>query len=175
MDSTQIGLTGEFYTLAQLMQHGLVATLTLGNTKGVDILVSNPELNRLYKVEVKTGNRPPARESLFGEELHHAWPMGAKHERIDDDTLFYCFVVLRGTDELPRFFIVPSAYVAAYVREQHAYWVRKKHPSGADTTMRRFRIPVSDPLGFEGNWGLLAGDPIPERQRVLDEPWVSSP
>ena len=52
MDNTQIGLTGEFYVLAQLMQHGLVATLTLGNTKGVDILVSDSELNRLYKVEV---------------------------------------------------------------------------------------------------------------------------
>jgi hypothetical protein len=46
MDNTQIGLAGEFYVLAQLVQHNLVATLTLANTKGVDILVANPELNR---------------------------------------------------------------------------------------------------------------------------------
>jgi hypothetical protein len=72
MDSTQTGLAGEFYVLAQLMQHGLVATLTLGNTKGVDILVSNPDLNRLYKVEVKTGNRRPAREKFFSDEFCHA-------------------------------------------------------------------------------------------------------
>jgi hypothetical protein len=100
--------------------------------------------------------------------------MSVKHERIDDDSLFYCFVVLRGTHELPHFFIVPSAYVAAYVREQHAYWVRKKHPAGADTSIRRFRIPVSDPLGFEDNWELLAGEPIPDCQRVLNEAWVGS-
>jgi hypothetical protein len=49
MDNTQIGLAGEFYVLAQLVQHNLVATLTLANTKGVDILVANPELNRLFK------------------------------------------------------------------------------------------------------------------------------
>ena len=33
---------------------GFIATLTLGNTKGVDILVTNQEINRLFKVEVKT-------------------------------------------------------------------------------------------------------------------------
>ena len=41
MDSTQIGLAGEFYVLAQLVQRGLMASLTLANAKGVDILVAN--------------------------------------------------------------------------------------------------------------------------------------
>ena len=40
MDNSQTGLAGEFYTLAQLTQRGYIATLTLGNTKGVDILVT---------------------------------------------------------------------------------------------------------------------------------------
>jgi hypothetical protein len=63
MDHTQTSLAGEFYVLAQLMQRGLVATLTLANTKGVDILVSNPELNRLFKIEVKNdrGRAAPRR------------------------------------------------------------------------------------------------------------------
>lgn len=34
MDNTQIGLAGEFYVLAQLVQRGLAASLTLANTKG---------------------------------------------------------------------------------------------------------------------------------------------
>jgi hypothetical protein len=57
MDNTQIGLAGEFYVLAQLVQRGLVASLTLANTKGVDILVSNARLNQLFKIEVKTSDR----------------------------------------------------------------------------------------------------------------------
>ena len=41
LEKTQIGLAGEYYVLAQLSARGFIATLTLGNTKGVDILVTN--------------------------------------------------------------------------------------------------------------------------------------
>jgi hypothetical protein len=172
MDSTQIGLAGEFYVLAQLVQHNLVATLTLANTKGVDILVANPELNRLFKIEVKTTASGPRYGSIFANEPCYAWPMSAKHECLIGEDLFYCFVVLRECTQLPRFFIVPSLYVATYVREQHAYWLRTRQKPVANTNMRLFRIPASDPLGFENNWGVLAGEAVQEKHRVLAEPWL---
>ena len=50
MDITQKGLAGEFYALAQLTARGYNASLTLGNTKGVDILVMNKN-NVGYKVD----------------------------------------------------------------------------------------------------------------------------
>ena len=53
LDKSQIGLAGEYYVLAQLTARGFIATLTLGNTKGIDILVTNQEINKLFKVEVK--------------------------------------------------------------------------------------------------------------------------
>jgi len=102
MDSTQVGLAGEFYVLAQLAQHDLVATFTLANTKGVDILVANIELNRLFKIEVKTTSRGPRYESLFANDPCYSWPMSAKHERLSDANLFYCFVVLRECTQLPK-------------------------------------------------------------------------
>jgi hypothetical protein len=172
MDNTQVGLAGEFYVLAQLVQHDLVATLTLANTKGVDILVANPELNRLFKIEVKTTVNSPRNGSIFANEPCYCWPMSAKHERVIDANLFYCFVVLRGCTQLPRFFIVPSRYVATYVREQHAYWLRTRQKPVADTAMRMFRIPASDPLGFENNWVVLAGEAVQEKHLVLAEPWL---
>ena len=171
MDNTQTGLAGEFYVLAQLVQRGLVATFTLANTKGVDILVSNAELNRLFKIEVKTTDRNPHHESLFVDEPCYHWAMSAKHELSRDANLLYCFVALRGRAQLPRFFVVPSLYVATYVREQHAYWLRTRQKSVADTTMRRFRIPATDPLGFENNWGVLAGETVQEKHLVLADPW----
>ena len=171
MDNTQIGLAGEFYVLAQLVQRGLVASLTLANTKGVGILVSYARLNQLFKIEVKTTDRGPRHESLFSNEPCYGWPMSAKHEHVVDANLFYCFVVLRGVEHLPRFFIVPSGYVAVYVREQHAYWLRTRQRAVAETAMRRFRIKTSDPLGFESNWAVLAGEPVPEKHRILVEAW----
>jgi hypothetical protein len=43
MNISQKGLAGEYYVLAQLTARGINASLTLGNTKGVDILVYNEE------------------------------------------------------------------------------------------------------------------------------------
>jgi hypothetical protein len=174
MDNTQTGLAGEFYVLAQLVQRGLVATFILANTKGVDILVSNAELNRLFKIEVKTTDRNPHHEALFGDETFYHWAMSEKHERLRDANLFYCFVALRGYTQLPRFFVVPSSYVATYVREQHVFWLRTRQKSIVDTAMRRFRIPATDPLGFENNWGVLAGETVQEKHLVLSDPWFES-
>jgi hypothetical protein len=155
MDNSQTGLAGEFYTLAQLTQRGCIATLTLGNTKGVDILVTNQELNKLYKVEVKTTQLKPRRESLFGKELMYMWPMNAKHENIVDQNLLYCFVVLSSPDEQPAFFIVPSESVAKYVKWQHQHWINSRKKKVQATKMRRFRIELSDPNKFKNNWSVF--------------------
>ena len=42
--STYSSLAGEFLVLGELALRGLDGTLTLGHTKGVDILVHNPKL-----------------------------------------------------------------------------------------------------------------------------------
>lgn len=154
MDKTQTGLAGEYYALAQLTQRGLVATLTLGNTKGIDILVTNQDLNKLYKVEVKTSSTKPGKAKLFGDGVFLSWTMSKKHEHADDSNLIYCFIKLREVTELPQFFIVPSKDVAEYVRWQHQYWL-STNESRMDSNMRQFRIPVEDPKRYEGNWALF--------------------
>jgi hypothetical protein len=155
-DSVNIGLAGEYYVLAQLAERGLVGSLTLSNTKGVDILVTNQRLNTLFKVEVKTTRKPPYRERLFGPEPFYGWPMSQKHESVRDPRLYYCFVLLRGADQLPRFFIVESDYVANYVRRQHQQWITARKGQVKDTPIRRFRIPVSDPDKFESRWSVFS-------------------
>jgi hypothetical protein len=174
LQSTNIGIAGEFYVLAQLAQRNLVAALTLANTKGIDILVSNTSLKRLFKLEVKTTEGKPKRESLFGPNPFFMWTMSEKHERLDDPDLIFCFVALQGESSLPRFFLVPSIYVSHYVREQHLHWIRTRVSQVATTSMRRFRIPESDPLGFENNWGLLMGDSPRSEQLYVSEPWFTS-
>ena len=152
MEKAQIGLAGEYYVLAQLAQRGFVGSLTLSNTKGIDILVSDSKCKTLYRVEVKTTTKKPHRESLFGKKPFYSWPMSEKHETIRDERLYYCFVYMSLSNELPKFFIVPSKTVAKYVRKQHRHWLQSRTSKVHETSMRVFRIPIDDPEGYLMNW-----------------------
>ncbi len=136
-----VSLAGEFAVLSRLALWGYDANMTLGQTKNVDILVSNPMTNQLYQLEVKTKldsrNRPPV-SKLFGRYFAD-WIMNEKHETISRPELWYCFVTIGLDSKNLRYFIVPSIVVAKYVREQHRLWLDET-PKGKDTAMRLFRI-----------------------------------
>ncbi|PUA33206.1 MAG: hypothetical protein B7O98_01865 [Zestosphaera tikiterensis] len=185
VDSEMISLAGEFYVVAQLFQRGFVATPTLGKTKHVDILVYHPETGRRVIIEVKTTQEETAKKKskLFGE--NYEWIMHEKHENIVDPNLFYCFVLLRRVNELPRFFIVPSKEVAEYVKEEHKRYLRHREDKareamkkkgtnkisykGKELTleeyikrvdeeckgMRKFRISTKEKSKYEDNWNAL--------------------
>lgn len=154
MDKSQTGLAGAFSTLGQLTRKGLVAPLTLGNTKGVDILVTNKDLNRLYKVEVKASTSKPNKDRLFGDGYFYSWAMSKKHEQLIDKHLKYCFLALQAEDQLPLFFLVESQVVAEYLKWQHQFWLAGDSTRN-DSSMRVFRIPVEDPENYQNNWRLF--------------------
>jgi hypothetical protein len=139
LDNNSISLAGEFAVLSQLALRGFDANLTLGRTKSVDILISDPVRNKMFKMEVKTHYRnSPERSTLFGHTL--AWVMNKKHEVIVDPTLYYCFVAIKQETHIFRFFIVPSTIVAEYVKRQHEYWLSSRKYKNVETDLRRFRI-----------------------------------
>jgi hypothetical protein len=136
-----VSLAGEFAALSRLALWGYDANMTLGRTKNVDILVSNPQTNQLYQLEVKTNldrrKRPPV-SKMFGR-FATDWIMHEKHESIARPELWYCFVTIGLESKIARFFIVPSAIVAKYVRIEHRLWLDST-PNGKDGAMRLFRI-----------------------------------
>lgn len=164
LNSNSVSLAGEFAVLSQLALRGYDANLTLGHTKGVDILVSHPKTSKMFKLEVKT-NHKSSRSSggeskLFGKFVS-AWMMGEKHEVITDSNLFYCFVNISKDAQSFRFFIVPSTVVAKYVVNQHKLWLEDKPTRSRTTKMRTFRIgsrdekyPIPTPMveEYENNW-----------------------
>src|SRR5512145_2873617 len=95
LNNNSISLAGEFAVLSQLALRGYDANMTLGRTKGVDILVSNPQTGRMLKLEVKTTFRSIRSSGnnsrLLGKSVS-SWIMNVKHEEIRDTDLFYCFV-----------------------------------------------------------------------------------
>ena len=121
-------MAGEFYVLAQLFHRGYMCCLTYGNAKSVDILVSAKSA-KMFKLEVKTAGSESASGSDKSQfDRNYEWTMSEKHEDKKDEDLYYCFVILRGNDKLPRFFIVSSQQVAQYLKNAYQHWlnVRKK-------------------------------------------------
>jgi len=157
-----VSLAGEFAALSRLTLWGYDANMTLGRTKSVDILISNPSTNQLYQLEVKTmldsRKRPPV-SKLFGRYLTD-WIMNAKHESIFRPELWYCFITIGLDTKILRYFIVPSAIVAEYVRAEHHLWLATT-PNVKDTHMRlfrigfqeeKYRIPTPTVEQYEDNW-----------------------
>lgn len=146
LNKNSVSLAGEFAVLSQLTLRGFDANMTLGHTKGVDILASDPKTGRMFKVEVKTSFAgQPAHSKLFGHTL--SWMMSDKHEEISDPNLFYCFVNIERQTSVFRFFIVPSDVVAKYVKAQHKYWLDQspgQTSKDLEIPMRQFRIGVDD-------------------------------
>jgi|SRR5579884_2319136 len=166
LSTNAISIAGEFAVLSQLALRGIDANLALGHTKSVDILASDPETGRMFRIEVKTSyNNRPATSKLFGHTLDGV--VSAKNESIIDSSLFYCFVRISQETNIFTYYIVPSAIVARYVREQHQFWLNQNNHRQAkseDSAIRRFRLGLDDggylidtPLArdYENNWDVL--------------------
>jgi hypothetical protein len=163
LSKNQISLAGEFAVLSQLALHGFDANLTLGNTKGVDILLSNPETGKMRRLEVKTHSNNRAFENKRLGKVIGKWRMGDKHEMMNDKDLFFCFVAIEEVTDNFEFYIVPSNVVADYVKWSHTDWLagdlKRK-----DTQMRSFDLgtkecvynhPVPMAEDYRRNWNLL--------------------
>lgn len=144
LSSVLSGVAGEYYVAAELTARGFIASITLRNTKGVDILCSNDDATKSVAIQVKT-NRRSKRD----------WMLNEKSENYHADNLFYIFVNLNNNEKSPDYFIVPSKTVATYTKETHEVWRNtpgrggKKHN---ETTMRKFSDANEEYLN---RWDLL--------------------
>ena len=101
------GIAGEYLTAGELSRRGFIASVTLKNSKGVDILVTNSGATKTLGIQVKTNQ-----DSLKW------WLLDKKAENFFADHLFYVFVNLN-SGRAPDFFIVPSKTVAKAIKENH--------------------------------------------------------
>ena len=119
------GVAGEYFVGAELSRHGYVASITLRNTRGIDILASNTGATKSVGIQVKTKS---------GRILN------AKIEREVATNLFFVFVRLNGLDA-PEYHIVSRADVVKYVSEDHKQWLSKPARKGEahkDNSIRNF-------------------------------------
>lgn len=147
LPSILVGVSGEYFVAAELSRRGYVASITLRNTRGIDILAANANASRSVAIQVKT-NRGNKQD----------WMLNDKAEAEKAKTLFYVFVNLRGPNERPAYHIVPSKIVASYISRNHRAWLTKPNRTGGshrDTSMRHYR---DDKRKYLDRWDLLGLD-----------------
>src|SRR3989344_1895394 len=148
LSSVLSGVAGEYSVAAELSKRGLLASITLRNTKGVDILCSNAEATKAVGIQVKT-NRGSARD----------WILHQKAEDYFANNLFYVFVNLNHNKQPPDFFIVPRKVVAKHAKTGHTNWLgttRKDGKPHKDNNMRKFKDLEEK---YRSRWDLLGLDP----------------
>jgi hypothetical protein len=144
ISSILAGVSGEYFVAAELSRRGYICSVTLKNTKGIDILVCNEDASKNLGIQVKTNQINKSE-----------WVLNEKCEKLNDKNIFYVFVNLKSIDFLPEYYIVPSKVVAKYTSTNHKKWLSEKGKKGQqrnDSTMRKFKDIDKDYLG---RWDLL--------------------
>lgn len=141
------GVAGEYLVAGELSKKGIIASITLRNTKGMDILASNSDASKSVGIQVKT--------TIYPRTNYPSWILNEKAETYFSDTLFYIFVLLKQGDERPDFYIVPSKDVADHTKNTHQAWIDKGKEKGREyntTSLRKFCDPDRQ---FLERWDLL--------------------
>ncbi len=138
------GVAGEYYVAGEMSRLGYIASITLRNTKGIDILASCADGSKTVAIQVKTN-----------QDKHKMWLLDIKAESSVEDNLYYVFVNLNNGQGKPGFHIAPSCDVAKFAAENHIKWLSGAKRDGSarkDTNMREFK----DADGvYEDRWDLL--------------------
>jgi hypothetical protein len=128
--SNLIGISGEYFVAAELSRRGFIASLTIRNTEGFDILVTNKKSSKTITIQVKTN-----------QKYRKYWILNKKSEKLIAKNFFYILVNLNTINNYPEFHIVPSKVIANYIRKQHRIWLNtpgKKGKPHKDSDMRTF-------------------------------------
>ena len=140
------GVAGEYFVAAELSRRGYVASLTLRNTRGIDILASNTDATKSVGIQVK---------AIQGSGKE--WMLNQKIENDIATNLFFVFIRLNDLNA-PDYYIVPREEVARYARENHQRWLKTPGLKGRqhqDTPMRKF---ADNDNKYLNKWELLGLD-----------------
>ena len=139
------GVAGQHFVAAELSRLGYIATVTLRNTKGIDVLAANEAGTKAVSIQVKTNqNSDPT------------WLLDAKCDSMAAADLFYVFVNLNAQGA-PSYHVVESKIVADATAAGHKAWLSKPKRNGQprkNTSMRVFNDPAGQYLNAWSRLGL---------------------
>lgn len=109
------GAAGEYYVAAELSRRGWLATVTIKNAPGTDVLAQRLDRRRVISIQTKTSS--PG----------NPFTLNLKDEAIGvAENEWYVLVALGALDERPRFYVVPRHVMAAFTYFEHRDWLTSK-------------------------------------------------
>ena len=144
LESVLVGVAGEYFVAGELSRRGYIASITLRNSRGIDIIASNSDGSKSVSIQVKTNSS--------GKK---SWILNKKSEDFFSDNHYYIFVALGHQDERPSYHIVPSKDVAEHTSKRHVNWLKGKKRDGTDrkdSSMRKFDDPSDR---YQEAWHLI--------------------
>ena len=141
------GVAGEYFVAGELTRRGFIASITLRNTRGIDVLVAGKDATCSAGIQVKTN-----------QGVAKSWMLTKKAETLESDGLFYAFVNLNGSDNQPTYHIVPSAVVAESCRTSHRNWLATPGRGGRPHKDNSIRIFADADDLWRDRWDVLGLD-----------------
>src|SRR5256885_901215 len=139
------GVAGEYFVAAELSRRGHIASISLRNTRGIDILATNQAATRSITIQCKTN-----------QLAQKVWILNNKSEKYFSENHFFVFVALGDLSQRPSYHVVPSSIVAERIGKSHKKWLSTPGAKGQqhiDITMRKFGDSADE---FLERWDLLA-------------------
>ena len=133
LEPTLVGVAGEYLVAGELSLRGYIASITLRNSRGIDIIASNADGTKSVSIQVKTNSKGDSK-----------WVLSQKSETFYSENHYYILVALKDRGERPKYYIVPSKIVAEYITTNHSQWLAGKKNDGSarkDSLIRNFRDP----------------------------------
>jgi Holliday junction resolvase-like predicted endonuclease len=144
----QVGRAGEYFVVAELNKRGAFAVPFAGNMPKIDILACNSGESRTVTIQVKTKRSGKTwQASIVGSRLMAPIP---------NETYFWVFIDLGGTDEYPRYWILPDWWIKDDIYKAHQAYLNKhggKRPSKPDST--HHAIEEKRLQEWQGRWEIL--------------------
>ncbi|EKF9986097.1 aspartate ammonia-lyase [Vibrio cholerae] len=144
LESTLVGVAGEYLVAGELSLRGSLASITLRNSRGIDIIASTSDAARTITIQVKSNkNGAPS------------WILSKKSEEYFSDNHFYVFVALRPVGIRPDYYVVPSSVVAEYISTNHQKWLSGTKRDGSNRKDSSMRVFKDDAGNYKEAWELL--------------------
>jgi hypothetical protein len=153
LDSVLCGVAGEYFVAAELTRLGYIASITLRNTRGVDILASNRDATKSVAIQVKTNQRGTP-EWILTEKIERE----ITSEELPEN-LFFVFVNLPPDGSPPTYHVISRREVALHAQEGHQRWLaaprRDGSPHSSNNPIRKFKDPEGK---YQNAWSTLGLD-----------------
>jgi hypothetical protein len=139
--SILVGVAGEYFVAAELSRRGYIASISMRNTRGIDILATNEKGTHSITIQCKAN-----------QDGGSSWILNKKAEDFAPKNHFYVFVALTASELRPRYHVVPASIVADYIKRYHEAYLKR---GGKDSLMRNFSDKEG---GYIDRWNLLGLD-----------------